>query len=422
MSASSASSSASLGVPPLSNNPTGSATGLRVQVSLPAASNGEASSALVVVGEGETPVCAVKRAVAAKTGLSPLLQRVQSVPSFAGVDGINSSMLHVSVTQRPARNPAHTLRVQLMSEQRVAGVSAWDVPVDAASDSVLDLKFLLATQPAFVQANLRPDHMKLYARRVGQVARAELLDGQTLREAGVFALPAGSGVVRLMFEFPSGVPGHGMIHATRPTINERADPSQSTMGEIFLTAVRTHPNRPFLGTRTYLDVNKPSERGPYSFITYAQAGVRVNHIGAGLRALGVQPQQSVGIVSANRSEWTLTDMGCNVQAFVSVPLYDTLGPDAIQYIINHASVRAVVASVKELKALAAIRPHTPSLEFVIAMDDTPFDKKQLDKLDRALYSYRLSELEDMGSKALDKFPAGVSHSKPSDVHTSQLRH
>jgi len=115
-----------------------------------------------------------------------------------------------------------------LSERRVAGLSAWEVLVDAASDSVLDLKFLLSVQPALQAAGLKPDHMRLYARLPGQPARAELADGQGLRESGALSMPAGR-VVRVMFEVPSGVPGHGLIHCTRQNLNERETPDIRTM-------------------------------------------------------------------------------------------------------------------------------------------------------------------------------------------------
>jgi len=385
--------------------------GLRVQVSLP---NG--AGMLVQVNDGDNPVAEIKRQVAARAKISPLQARVSAPQSSGPVDSLSSQVLHVVVTTRAERKPSHQLRVQLMSEQRVAGVSAWDVPVDPSSDSVMDLKFLLATQPAFVQAGIKPDYMRLYARRAGSVARSELLDGQTLREAGALHLPAVS-CVRVMFEIPSGVAGHGNIHSCRPNFLRARDPALTTMGEVFLNSVKVHGHKPCLGMRSYLNVEKPTERGPYTFISYAEAGARAANIGAGLRALGIQAKDTVGIISANRTEWTLTDMACSLQAFISVPLYDTLGPDAIQFILNHSSVRVVIASVKELAHLQKIRSKTPALEHIVVMDDTAYDKHLLSTADRSLYTHRLSELEELGSRALDRFPGGVSLCKPSDILT-----
>jgi long-chain acyl-CoA synthetase len=74
----------------------------------------------------------------------------------------------------------------------------------------------------------------------------------------------------------------------------------------------------------------------------------VSAFGAGLRALGLNKNDCVGIMSMNRAEWVITDLVCACQSFLSVPLYDTLGPDATHYIVNHASVRAVVVSKEKL--------------------------------------------------------------------------
>ena len=42
---------------------------------------------------------------------------------------------------------------------------------------------------------------------------------------------------------------------------------------------------------------------------------------------------------------------CNRQNAYCVPLYDTLGPDAVEYIIGHAEVTIVFASAVKMRAL-----------------------------------------------------------------------
>ena len=43
--------------------------------------------------------------------------------------------------------------------------------------------------------------------------------------------------------------------------------------------------------------------------------------------------------------------GCNRQSAYCVPLYDTLGPDAVQYIVTHAQVSLVFCDTLKLPAL-----------------------------------------------------------------------
>lgn len=42
---------------------------------------------------------------------------------------------------------------------------------------------------------------------------------------------------------------------------------------------------------------------------------------------------------------------CNRQNAYCVPLYDTLGPDAVEYIIGHAEITLVFASAVKMRAL-----------------------------------------------------------------------
>ena len=42
----------------------------------------------------------------------------------------------------------------------------------------------------------------------------------------------------------------------------------------------------------------------------------------------------MGIMSKNRWEWTVTELASVRQSGTTVALYDMLGPDAMQFIIN----------------------------------------------------------------------------------------
>jgi len=75
-------------------------------------------------------------------------------------------------------------------------------------------------------------------------------------------------------------------------------------------------------------------------------------------------------MSPNQAEWLIADLACSCQGFVAVPLYDTLGPDAVDFIIGHAEVRAVVCSFNNLAQMWKLKQSKKgSLEYVILMDD-----------------------------------------------------
>uniref|UniRef100_A0AAX7STJ5 Long-chain-fatty-acid--CoA ligase n=1 Tax=Astatotilapia calliptera TaxID=8154 RepID=A0AAX7STJ5_ASTCA len=55
----------------------------------------------------------------------------------------------------------------------------------------------------------------------------------------------------------------------------------------------------------------------------------------------------IGIFSQNRPEWTISELACYTYSLVSVPLYDTLGTEAISYIIDKASISTIVCDVMD---------------------------------------------------------------------------
>lgn len=119
--------------------------------------------------------------------------------------------------------------------------------------------------------------------------------------------------------------------------------------------------------------------GAYKWQTYSEVKQRIERFGSGLSTLGLKRGDSVGIMSPNRAEWLIADFACTRQGFISVPLYDTLGPQAVEYILNHASVRAVVVCPTMISQITAVQSRCPTTEFLITMNDnlSPADQKIL---------------------------------------------
>ena len=56
------------------------------------------------------------------------------------------------------------------------------------------------------------------------------------------------------------------------------------------------------------------------------------------------------------------------QSLFTVSLYDTLGPTAIEYIVNHASLVCIATSLPHIPALLKLKPRLPSLKIIISLD------------------------------------------------------
>uniref|UniRef100_A0AAX7U142 Arachidonate--CoA ligase n=1 Tax=Astatotilapia calliptera TaxID=8154 RepID=A0AAX7U142_ASTCA len=79
---------------------------------------------------------------------------------------------------------------------------------------------------------------------------------------------------------------------------------------------------------------KPGQ--PYEWISYAEVAEQAQVLGSGLLAKGCQPnpEQFVGIYAQNRPEWIISELACYTYSMAVVPLYDTLGLEAMVHILN----------------------------------------------------------------------------------------
>ena len=69
--------------------------------------------------------------------------------------------------------------------------------------------------------------------------------------------------------------------------------------------------------------------------------------------------------AVNTPEWCLVDAACHAYSLVSVPLYDTLGPDTVKYICNHAELAAVACSLEVLGKLLEVLHECPTVRLLV---------------------------------------------------------
>uniref|UniRef100_A0A673C4R8 Arachidonate--CoA ligase n=1 Tax=Sphaeramia orbicularis TaxID=375764 RepID=A0A673C4R8_9TELE len=138
-----------------------------------------------------------------------------------------------------------------------------------------------------------------------------------------------------------------------------------TMYEVFQRGLHISGDGPCLGSRL------PNQ--PYKWMSYKEVNARAEHLGSGLLHQGCQPNpnQFIGVFAQNRPEWIISELACYTYSMVVVPLYDTLGPDAIRFIINTAEISTVICDKVE-KAQVLLdnvqRQETPCLRRIILMD------------------------------------------------------
>ncbi len=96
---------------------------------------------------------------------------------------------------------------------------------------------------------------------------------------------------------------------------------------------------------------------------------KAGDIALGLYSLGLRKGDRAAILAANSPEWTLSDAGCQFAGIIDVPIYTTLTPDAVKYIIDDSEAR--VLFLQDRKTFERLRPtlkDCESLEKVVLFD------------------------------------------------------
>jgi long-chain acyl-CoA synthetase len=116
----------------------------------------------------------------------------------------------------------------------------------------------------------------------------------------------------------------------------------------------------------------------YRGISYSEYRRRVELFALGLASLGVRKKDTIAIISENRPEWVIADMGIILLGAVDVPIYPTLTAKQIEFIFNDARVSiAVVSNQSQLNKVLKIRDQVKTLKKIILMTDktdAPTDK------------------------------------------------
>ncbi|MEP7350135.1 MAG: AMP-dependent synthetase/ligase [Sphingorhabdus sp.] len=132
---------------------------------------------------------------------------------------------------------------------------------------------------------------------------------------------------------------------------------------MFLTRARLRGDAPFLWAKS---------GGEWQSISWAETARRVAGFAKSLRQMGLEKGDRVMLVSENRPEWCIADLGIMAAGCVTVPTYNTNTVRDHQHIMDNSAARAIIVSTAKLARTvmpAAIR--SSQVEFIIAMEPIP---------------------------------------------------
>ncbi|THG39633.1 AMP-dependent synthetase/ligase [Sphingomonas olei] len=109
--------------------------------------------------------------------------------------------------------------------------------------------------------------------------------------------------------------------------------------------------------------------GSWQAITWRQAAEQVASLATALRSLGLKPGERVMLVSENRPEWCISDLGIMAAGCITVPTYTTNTERDHAHVIENSGARAVIVSNQKLAdTLLKAVLRTTHVETVIALD------------------------------------------------------
>ncbi|KAJ2285018.1 medium-chain fatty acid-CoA ligase faa2, partial [Coemansia sp. RSA 2706] len=187
----------------------------------------------------------------------------------------------------------------------------------------------------------------------------------------------------------------------------------TTLYELFQQLVDKYPKREFLGARKLRSWLKTPLFGSYEWMSVQEAATFVDEFGAGLDhvyatyvsqdATDPLQQQPLGIYSANRPEWLLTELAGFRSRRFSVGICDTIGVLSAEHIINHSKTAVTVCSLDKIPRMLERMHETPGLKVIISMDKLDCSQKNSSTLafSAGIANELKAQAETLGVKMLD---------------------
>ncbi|KAF8379689.1 hypothetical protein HHK36_029133 [Tetracentron sinense] len=155
--------------------------------------------------------------------------------------------------------------------------------------------------------------------------------------------------------------------------------------DVFRISAERNPRNPMLGRREIVD----GMPGKYTWLTYKEVYDIVMNVGSAIRSCGIEQGGRCGIYGANCPEWIMSMEACNAHGLYCVPLYDTLGAGAVEFIICHAEISIAFIEEKKIPEVLKTFPNTTEyLKTLVSFGKvTPEQREEIVKFGLTIYSW-----------------------------------
>lgn len=198
------------------------------------------------------------------------------------------------------------------------------------------------------------------------------------------------------------------------------DKRLKTAYDHFMFSVRNWPQRDCLGSRPFHEATGTWEE-TYRFESYSTISKRCHYIGSGILSLVNTKKKrqldtndfTVAILSHNNPEWILTDLACQAYSLTNTALYETLGPQTSEYILNLTEAPILIFAKSNMYHVLKMLPSMKFINTLVCMDKLSDNELKMlndslipiefNSLNEKISLFSLDQVERIGS--LNEIPA-----------------
>lgn len=161
------------------------------------------------------------------------------------------------------------------------------------------------------------------------------------------------------------------------------------------------------------------EGDKYSSISGNKLKELVYYLASAMNEFKLKPGDKAAIISESRFEWVVTDFACILNQLVSVPIYTTMTPKQIQYILKHSESKLCFVSTKLIaEKVLSVSNELTDLIKIISYNKPESDSEVILSFEDLIYNSLVLRGESYSNQSADKLiNESSSKTKPDDLLT-----
>ena len=149
------------------------------------------------------------------------------------------------------------------------------------------------------------------------------------------------------------------------------------------------------------------ESGTFRERSYREFVELVEQFAAGLLAVGVSRGDHVGLISENRAEWFIADLGILSIGAIDVPRGNDTIPRDVAYILGFAECRTVLTEdLAQARKVLSVREEIPTLQTLIVLDPAE-NVEEIAEEAGSIQTLGIAQIYERGSERLKESPDAI---------------